>query len=89
MSSEGPPRKDPDLDTRRLPGEVLGLGLNVVVAAFVFGFIGRWIGSHIGARDVLTLVGGLVGAAAGFYSLYLHVTARTAPQRSEDGKQNR
>ena len=89
MSSNGPHRKDPDLDSRRLPGEVLGLGLNVVVAAFFFGFVGRWIGSHIGGRDILTLVGGMVGATAGFYSLYLHLTAPTARKRREDGKQNR
>ena len=76
MSPESRQDKNgPDLASRRLPGEVLGLGLNVVVAAFLFGFIGRWVGTKIGGEDYLTLLGGFIGAAAGFYSLYMHLTA--------------
>jgi hypothetical protein len=67
-----------------LQGRALGLGLNIVVAALLFGFLGRWIGSKVGAQDVLTLVGGLVGGSAGFYSLYLQVAAR--PKTDEEKK---
>lgn len=73
-----PDGEDANLESRRLVGEVLGLGLNVVVAAFLFGFLGRWVGTRIGGegiRDFLTLLGGFIGAAAGFYSLYTHLTA--------------
>lgn len=66
----------PDPASQRLPGEVLGLALNVVVAAFLFGFLGRWVGTKIGGQDYLTLLGGFIGAAAGFYSLYMHLTTR-------------
>lgn len=69
-------KKGSDLASKRLPGEVLGLGLNVVVAAFLFGFIGRWVGTKIGGEEYLTLLGGFIGAAAGFYSLYMHLTTR-------------
>lgn len=68
----------------RLPGQVMGLGLNVVVAAFLFGYLGRWLGSRVGGRDALTLIGGFIGAAAGFYSLYRHLTER--PERDREKK---
>lgn len=67
----GPPR-----GPGRFPAEAVGLGLNVVVAAFLFGFLGRWVGKRVGAEEALTLIGGLVGAGAGFYSLYLHLAGR-------------
>lgn len=77
---------DPKRDAMRLAADVLGLGLNVVVAAFLFGFLGRWIGGMVGARDLLTLVGGLIGAAAGFYSLYAHLVADTHTDGDRDTK---
>lgn len=76
-SDDGFKKDDPDLVSRRLPGEVLGLGLNVVVSAFFFGALGRWLGSKVGGQDYLTLLGGFVGAAAGFYSLYVHLTSHS------------
>jgi len=72
----GPPRDD-----RRVPAEAIGLGLNVVVAAFLFGFLGHWVGERIGAEEALTLVGGLVGAGAAFYSLYVHLAGRPRDNR--------
>lgn len=77
MSQDGRSKKsasDPAL--RRLPGEVLGLGLNIVASAFLFGFVGQWVGSKVGGQEYLTLLGGFIGAAAGFYSLYMHLTTR-------------
>ncbi|MDZ7779201.1 MAG: AtpZ/AtpI family protein [Gemmatimonadota bacterium] len=69
--------------SQRLPGEVLGLTLNVVVAAFLFGFLGRWVGTKIGGQDYLTLLGGFIGAVAGFYSLYMHLTARSEDRETK------
>jgi len=63
--------------------EAVNLGLNVVIAALLFGFLGHWVGKRVGAEDLLTLVGGLVGAAAGFYSLYLHVAGRSQDNREK------
>jgi len=76
-------KDDPKRDAMRTASEVLGLGLNIVVAAFLFGFLGHWVGNKIGARDVLTLLGGLIGAAAGFYSLYLHILVRPREDREK------
>ena len=63
-------------DATRVSAEVLGLGLNVVVATFLFGFLGHWVGTRVGAEEALTLAGGLLGAGAGFYSLYAHLVIR-------------
>lgn len=63
--------------------EPVSLGLNVVIAAFLFGFLGHWIGKRVGAVDALTLVGGLVGAAAGFYSLFVHLAQRSRENREK------
>lgn len=72
----------PPRDEKRVSAEGIGLGLNVVVAAFLFGFVGQWIGKRVGAEEALTLIGGFVGAAAGFYSLYLHLAGR--PRKDRD-----
>ncbi|MDH5589123.1 MAG: AtpZ/AtpI family protein [Gemmatimonadota bacterium] len=66
----------PRKDEVRLPGEVLGLGLNIVAAGFLFGYLGHWIGGKVGGADVLAVVGALLGALAGFYSLYVRLVVR-------------
>lgn len=73
----------PAQDGKRVPVEAVGLGLNVVVAALLFGFLGHWVGKRVGADEVLTLAGGLLGAAAGFYSLYLHLAGRSREDREK------
>ena len=74
----------PRRDKVRPPPHGLGLGLNIVVAAVVFGVLGNWVGKRVGAEDALTLLGGLVGAAAGFYSLYVHMVIR--PREDQEKK---
>lgn len=88
MSSKRRFRKDRDPESTRLPAQVIGLGLNVVAAAFLFGFAGHWIGTKIGGEDILALLGGLLGAAAGFYSLVIHLNSRPREDR-EDEKNTR
>jgi len=63
-------------DATRVSAAVLSLGLNVVVATFLFGFLGHWVGKRVGADEALTLAGGVFGLAAGFYSLYAHLAVR-------------
>jgi len=77
-------KQDPKRDQARVPAEVIGLGLNVVAAAFLFGFLGHWVGERVGADEVLTLLGGLIGAGAGYYSLYVHLVGR-----SRDDQENK
>lgn len=51
-------------------GEVLGVGLQFAASILFFLFVGRWLDEKLGTTPWLLLVGVLVGAAAGFYSLY-------------------
>ena len=79
-------KERPPQGERRVPAEAIGLGLNVVVAAFLFGFLGHWVGKRVGAEEALTLVGGLLGAGAGFYSLYLHLIWRPREDREKESE---
>ena len=79
-------KERPPQDQKRVPAEAIGLGLNVVVAAFLFGFLGHWVGKRVGAEEALTLLGGLLGAGAGFYSLYLHLIWRPREDREKESE---
>lgn len=76
-------------ESQTSPAEVLGLGLNVVAASFLFGFLGHWVGTRFGGsgvRDALTLLGGFIGAIAGFYSMIRHLTSRfEQPKKKKSG----
>lgn len=51
-------------------GEVLGVGLQFAGAILLFLFLGRWLDERLGTEPWLLLLGVLVGAVAGFISLY-------------------
>ena len=63
-------------------GRYAGLGLQLALAVVLFLGVGWWIDGKIGTTPLLTIVGALVGAGAGFYSLYHHLVV--APRRRED-----
>jgi len=50
-----------------------GHGLNLALSTGLFLLLGWWADGKLGTRPVLTVVGALVGAAAGFYSLLRHL----------------
>jgi F0F1-type ATP synthase assembly protein I len=68
------PEGHDDTGTRGTPasqaGEVLGVGLQFAASIVVFLFVGRWLDARLGTAPWLLLAGVMVGAAAGFYSLY-------------------
>jgi F0F1-type ATP synthase assembly protein I len=51
-----------------------GLGLQLAGSVGLFLAAGWWVDGKLGTRPLLTIVGALVGAAAGFYALYLNLT---------------
>ena len=51
-------------------GAMAGVGLQFAGAILLFLFAGRWLDGRLGTGPWLTLAGVLLGAAAGFYSLY-------------------
>jgi F0F1-type ATP synthase assembly protein I len=69
-------------------GEVLGVGLQFAGAIILFLFLGRWLDGRLGTEPWLLLVGVMVGAVAGFVSLYrqLVVAPRERERRQRESK---
>ena len=51
-------------------GEVAGVGLQFAGAIVLFLFVGRWLDSRLGTEPWLLLLGVVIGAVGGFYSMY-------------------
>lgn len=64
-------------------GRVAGVGLQFAGAIVLFLFAGRWVDSRLGTEPWFLLLGVMVGAAAGFWSLYRQLTA---PRRGPGGR---
>ena len=58
-------RDDEGTDWYRLSG----VGMEFVVAVLLFGFLGRWLDSHMGTSPWMTLLGFCIGFAVGLYML--------------------
>ena len=54
---------------------VMGAALGWVASTALFAFAGYWADGRFGTRPWLTLIGGLVGGVAGFYSLLRQVSS--------------
>lgn len=69
-------------------GEVLGVGLQFAGAIILFLFLGRWLDERLGTEPWLLLIGVLMGAVAGFVSLYrqLVVAPRERERRQRESK---
>ena len=63
-------------------GEVLGVGLQFAGAIVLFLFVGRWLDARLGTEPWLLLTGVMVGAAAGFISLYRQLVVAPAGARA-------
>lgn len=61
--------------------DALGHGLGWAGGTLIFLLLGRWLDGRLGTAPLLTIVLALVGAAAGFYSMYRHLVLD--PQRKE------
>lgn len=74
-------------------GQHAGWGLTIVVAMGLFLFLGYQIDRRIGTLPLLTILGALLGAAAGFYSMYRKLMVdpqeRRAGQQGERSDQER
>lgn len=70
-------------------GEMAGVGLQFAGAILLFLFAGRWLDERLGTAPWLLLLGVLVGAVAGFYSLYRQlviVPRERERRRREEGR---
>lgn len=68
-------------------GEVLGVGLQFAGAILLFLFAGRWLDERLGTAPWLLLLGVMVGAGAGFFSLYRQLV--TLPRERERRRRER
>jgi hypothetical protein len=50
-----------------------GHGLTIALSTGLFLLVGWWIDGKTGTRPLFTIVGALLGAAGGFYSLLSHL----------------
>ncbi|HEY4658851.1 MAG TPA: AtpZ/AtpI family protein [Gemmatimonadaceae bacterium] len=63
-----------------------GLGLQFVIAILLCLFAGQWLDRRLGSAPWFLLAGVLVGAAAGFYSLYRALVAENRRLDEEERK---
>jgi F0F1-type ATP synthase assembly protein I len=64
--------------------ELMGLGMQFVVAILLFLFVGKWLDAKLGTSPWLLILGVFVGAGAGFYAMYRKVFG-SAPKPPRDG----
>lgn len=71
-------------------GRYLGLGLTWALSTALFMYLGTLVDGGLGTKPAFTLIGAFVGAAAGFYYLYHHLTEATRdrqqPSDDKDGE---
>jgi F0F1-type ATP synthase assembly protein I len=60
-----------------------GHGLTLALSTGMFLLLGWWLDGRLGTTPVLTILGALVGAGAGFYSMIQHLLLRP---RDQDGE---
>ncbi len=60
-----------------------GHGLTIAVATGLFLMAGWWVDGRLGTTPLLTILGALLGAGAGFYSMLQHLVFFPR-QRAED-----
>lgn len=68
---------------------VAGVGLQFAASIVIFLLVGQWLDDRLGTEPWLLIVGVMVGAAAGFFSLYRQLTGgpkRPGPDGREDGE---
>lgn len=53
-----------------------GYGLQLAASVGLFMAAGWWVDGKLGTTPLLAVIGALLGGAAGFYSLYLHLVKR-------------
>jgi hypothetical protein len=78
---EGPDSRD---ELIRASSRYLGHGMALAASVALFGWVGAKVGQRFGAEDALTLLGILVGGAAGFYSMYVQLVVRPREEHKRE-----
>ena len=67
----------------RASGQHLGHGLKWALSVLLFMLLGAWVDSKMGTSPFVMILGALIGAGAGGYSLYYHAVIE--PRNRENG----
>ncbi|MDT8369477.1 MAG: AtpZ/AtpI family protein [Longimicrobiales bacterium] len=81
---ESRPGKDGSHDAIRASTEFIGYGITFAASTLLFLLGGHWLDGKLGTSPLLALLGMFVGAAAGFWSLYSHLSGIRNPPRDGD-----
>ncbi len=60
-----------------------GHGLTIALSTGLFLMAGWWLDGRVGTRPLFTIVGALVGAGAGFWSVIQHLLLRPREREEE------
>ncbi len=87
MSKRGSkPETGDSQDAIRASSEFIGYGMSFAASTLLFLLGGHWLDGKLGTSPLLALLGMFAGAAAGFWSLYSHVSGlRTRAADDDDG----
>lgn len=66
-------------------GQHAGYGLTIAASLGFFLAVGWWVDSRLGTTPLLTVLGALGGAGAGFYSMYRTLVKPRQPPDGGDG----
>jgi positive regulator of sigma E activity len=86
---ESKPRKGDSQDAIRASSEFIGYGMSFAASTLLFLLGGNWLDGKLGTSPLLALLGMFVGAAAGFWSLYSHVSRLRDRPTEDDGEERR
>lgn len=82
MNREGQDPEAPD-SSLVLVARFTGHGLTIAASTALFLLAGWWVDGRLGTTPLLTIVGALVGAGAGFYSMLQHLLLRPRAEEQE------
>jgi F0F1-type ATP synthase assembly protein I len=73
-------RTPPTADLARF----MGHGITFAASTGLFLLVGWWADGRLGTRPLLTLLGALLGAALGFYSMYYKLVVEPRERKRDD-----
>jgi F0F1-type ATP synthase assembly protein I len=80
---DGPASKDARASIQAASGDALAHGITIAVAIGMFLWLGDLADDALGTSPVFAFLGMFLGAAAGFYRLYVHLVVLA--NRESDG----
>ncbi len=84
MSEDGKPAEERGSEVVHASAQFLGHGMALAATVALFGWVGFEVGRRTGTETLLTILGVILGGAAGFYNLYVQVVLRP---REEQGRE--